>query len=542
MRLVGLSCLVPRFVIALACLGLALLAVPTLGETVTQARQCQPEPAVSEAINYGDLINCDMGLAGDIDVFRFMGSPDDRIIVLSIATGGNVRPCLELYNPAGALVAGACGFGSQNRIDFTLKAAGTHTIFVRDRDNAATGVYHLNLARVAPLSRFGVALRYGQALAGQTIDTAGDLKFFVFGGGKNSRISLQTVATVGSVRPCIDLYAPDGSVVSAACGFGAQNRIDPTLTQDGTHTLLVRDRDNAATGTFTVTLQCIVGTCTEATQTSLAAAVSPSDLVVDVGSPAVADAFVTNIGSAAPDAEGDAEADTSGQDALSCTVVPVSPALLPFFSSQTVDLVTVQAIGSANTPVNILPGAVERFRVSLTPTTAFCRTNIAFDFSCSNAGSANVLTGENTLLLGSGPQGSCGLSIAANVSQRTFAVNQTLIAGGSITNPGLPGTFADFYAGFLRLADGSIEFLTSTGTALGNSADFGSFKPLAMNVSMAAPFEVRQSNIFTRPRQPADPTGDYLFFVVAVKTGALAGPTVTADQILGTGTAPYKFP
>jgi hypothetical protein len=531
-----------RFTIPLACLCLALLAVPAPGEAVSEPRQCQPEPIVSEAINYGDLINCDIGAAGDIDGFRFMGSPNDRIVILAIQTGGMVRPCLELYDPSGDLVVGACSTDSQNRIDFSLKAAGMHTIFVRDRNNTVTGTYHLNLARVAPLPRFGLALRYGEALAGQTIDTAGDLKFFVFGGGKNSRVSLQTVGTLGSVRPCIELYAPDGTLVAGACSTSTQNRIDPVLTQDGTHTVLVRDRNNSVTGTFTVTLQCIVGTCTDASQTSVAATVSPPSLSVDVGSPAIADAIVTNIGSVVPATAGDAYADASGQDALACTVILASQALLPFFSSQTVDLVTVQTIGPPNTPVNIQPGAAERFKVSLTPTTAFCPTDIKFNFSCSNAGPADVLTGVNTLLLSSGPQESCGLSIAASVSRPTFAVSQTLIAGGSVTNPGLPGTFADFYVGFLR-PDGSIEFLTSTGPEMGHSANLSSFKPLAVNVSMADPFFVSQPNIFTHQRTAGDPAGAYVFFVVAVKTGALAGgATVSNDQILGMATAPYSFP
>jgi hypothetical protein len=145
-----------------------------------------------------------------------------------------------------------------------------------------------------------------------------------------------------------------------------------------------------------------------------------------------------------------------------------------------------------------------------------------------------VLTGVNTLLLTGGTPTACGLRASATVNRPTFAVGQTLVAGASASNSGLAGTFADIYVGILR-PDGSIEFLTGSGVVVGNAANPASFRPLAVNVSLSAPFTVSQPNVISRPRTAGDPPGAYVFFVASVRTGGL-------DQILSLATAPYSFP
>jgi len=532
-----------RWVLRLALVCLPLLAIPLPGEAARVARPCKPEPT-DEVISYGDLIACEISPVGDIDTFRFAGLPNDKIIILSVRTAGAANPCIELYGPDGVLIASACDFfnSGTNRIDASLQKAGTHTILVLARGNGATGTYNLTLERISPLTRFGTALKYGQTLSGQTIDLVGDLKFFVFSGTKDSRISLQAVRTAGTANPCVELYKPDGVLVSSACDFfnSGTNRIDSTLTQDGTHTLLVEARGFVATGTYTATLQCIIGSCTDAIPTSLAAAVSPPTLSAQVGTPATASATITNTGSADP-APDDALAAAAGpSNALSCGIVQLT-GVPTQFAYQATDLATNQPIGSPNTPANILPGASQSFAISLTPTAAFCPTDVKFGFSCSNAGFADILTGVNTLVLTAGSPASCGLRTSANVSQPTFAAGQTLIAGGSATNSGLPGTAADFYVGILR-PDNSIQFFTSTGIVVGNVANLGSFRPIAVNVPLTTPFSVSDPTVFTHQRTAGDLQGSYVFFVAAVKTGALAGGTLANDQILSVASTPYSFP
>jgi hypothetical protein len=530
----------------LLLLCLSSVAIPFRVEATGVARPCKPEPT-DEVISYGDLIACEIGTIGDSDTFRFAGLPNEKVVIVSGKTGGggNFFPCIELFGPTGARLSSACSIG-RNRIDFLLTQAGTYTVLVADDNNTEIGTYFLALERISPLPRFGAAIKYGETLTGQTIDLAGDMRFLAFSGTIGSRISTAVTKSSGSSNffPCTELFGPNGTRLSSACSVGT-NRIDATLTQDGTHILLVNDDNQTETGTYSATLQCLVGSCTDAIPTSVGAAVSPPSLSTPVGTTVNASATIRNSGSAGADAAG---ADTDGpgtaavgaSDALSCGITQLTGAPTQFFYQAT-DPSTGQLIGSPNTPVNILPGGSQSFQVSLTPTAAFCPTDIKFGFGCSNAGFADVLTGVNTVLLTSGSSAACGLRTSASVSQPTLAVGQTLTAGGSATNLGVPGTAADFYVGILG-PDNSIQFLTSGGTVVGTLGDFRSFRPLAVNVPLNAPFSVSQPAIVTHQRTAGDLRGSYVFFVAAVKTGALAGGTLANDQILSVTTAPYSFP
>jgi hypothetical protein len=90
--------------------------------------------------------------------------------------------------------------------------------------------------------------------------------------------------------------------------------------------------------------------------------------------------------------------------------------------------------------------------------------------------------------------------------------------------------------------DNSIQFFTSTGIVVGNATNPTSFRPIAVNVPLSTPFSVSQPTVFTHQRTAGDLHGNYVFFVAAVKTGALAGGTIPNDQILSVSTAPYSFP
>jgi hypothetical protein len=131
------------------------------------------------------------------------------------------------------------------------------------------------------------------------------------------------------------------------------------------------------------------------------------------------------------------------------------------------------------------------------------------------------------------------LNLMVSTNQAAFEVGQTLVTGGWVTNPGLPGT-ADFYVGILR-PDESIQFFTSTGVVVGSSADLASFRPIATGVALATPFSVAQPDFYTYQWTGSEPRGPYVFFVLAVTPGALTGSTVTDDQILGLAAKTVSF-
>jgi probable HAF family extracellular repeat protein len=116
---------------------------------------------------------------------------------------------------------------------------------------------------------------------------------------------------------------------------------------------------------------------------ALSAAVLPAGRSVKVG--ATATAFATII-------------DAGPADATGCSIAPQT-SIPANFLYQTTNPATNALTGSPNAPINIANGTNQSFLVALTPTAAFAPTNVPFNFACTNAASAVVLSGINTLQL-----------------------------------------------------------------------------------------------------------------------------------------------
>jgi hypothetical protein len=65
---------------------------------------CIPEPTVM-GISYGDLITCELGTAGDSDIFTFAGTVGDAIVAQVAETSGFGEPCLEIFRPDATTLA-----------------------------------------------------------------------------------------------------------------------------------------------------------------------------------------------------------------------------------------------------------------------------------------------------------------------------------------------------------------------------------------------------------------------------------------------------
>lgn len=132
------------------------------------------------------------------------------------------------------------------------------------------------------------------------------------------------------------------------------------------------------------------------------------------------------------------------------------------------------------------------------------------------------------------------LGVLLSVNQPTFAVGDTLTATLGLTDPGVPGSF-DAYLGLLR-PDGSIQFFTSGGIALGSVTDLGSFRPLVTGIPLPSPFSVTVPGFYTYPWTGGEQHGNYVFFLLVLEAGALSDGIVAGDEVLGIATAPFSFP
>jgi hypothetical protein len=145
-------------------------------------------------------------------------------------------------------------------------------------------------------------------------------------------------------------------------------------------------------------------------------------------------------------------ANAPGNAAVRCSVSPASK-IAAEFSFQTTDPSTNAITGTANTPVDIVPGGLQTFVISFTPTAAFAPTDAVFTFVCLNSARSPTYVGVNTLLL----------SASSTPVPDVIALAATPTNDGIVNVPGTNGTGAFAVATVNVGASGNITASADTG-------------------------------------------------------------------------------
>jgi hypothetical protein len=236
----------------LCCVMLLLFPIPVHASDMVTP--CPPEPT-NMNISYGVLVSCGIDSAGDTDLYHFSGNSGDVALLQVAYQSGSIRPCLELIAPdASSLIACANAFA--NRIDTTLNQTGTYTIVVDVLISGSTGDYALALERLITPSPNATAVQYGN-LYESTIDLPGDLDLFTFEGEAGTTIRILGTFVDGTLRPCIELVAPNNSRITA-CGNSFSNSIDTMLTQNGVYVVLYTNMLQTSTGDYALALERLI--------------------------------------------------------------------------------------------------------------------------------------------------------------------------------------------------------------------------------------------------------------------------------------------
>jgi len=244
-----------RSPVVLTCwLGLVLyFGLATLGEAAVEGVPCTPEPT-DMVISYGDLVTCSIDVTGDTDVFRFLGSNGENVVLL-VTSQGSLRPCMELVAPDNTSTV-ECGNAFSQLIDTTLNLTGTYTVLVSA--SSFSGAYALALERVAPPSFSARPIQYDDTVEDE-VNPTGDIDLFSFEGTQGDTVDL-LVTSQGSLRPCMELVAPDNTR-TVECGNAFSQQIDTTLNLTGTYTVLVSA--SSFSGAYALALQCLAGPCVD---------------------------------------------------------------------------------------------------------------------------------------------------------------------------------------------------------------------------------------------------------------------------------------
>lgn len=105
-------------------------------------------------------------------------------------------------------------------------------------------------------------LSYGDGLV-CAIESAGDSDIFRFFGNIGDRVQIEAEKLPGNLTfICQELVAPNGDTLANTCENDKSTRIDTMLTQAGVHTVIVNDEFENRTGNYTISISCLLGTCT----------------------------------------------------------------------------------------------------------------------------------------------------------------------------------------------------------------------------------------------------------------------------------------
>jgi len=118
--------------------------------------------------------------------------------------------------------------------------------------------YGIALERLIPASAAARPIAFGETVADQ-FNIAGDLDLFSFTGAVNQTVAVVMDRPAGLINSCVELIAPDNSR-AVACPTLTTNRLQATLTQAGTHVILVRQVSNLP-GPYSIQFLCVSGSC-----------------------------------------------------------------------------------------------------------------------------------------------------------------------------------------------------------------------------------------------------------------------------------------
>lgn len=266
------TALVIRY-IAVIALGLMLMPVLSMAAQSETQSTCD-ETAEPVGLAYGDhTVGCVISPPGDIDRFQFAGTAGDQIRINGLSQSINFSPLMEIYDSGFTKITEEsclttyCSF----TLNLILPVTGIYTIFVSDVGNNNPGNYTLQIERIVP-TLVSEHMDYDSS-SSDTIDPATDVDFYNFNVTAGTQIRFNVLANSINFAPVVEIRDQNGTVVvngavdgascnTTYCSFSVD--MAPTLT--GTYSLLIYDLNTNNPGSYNVSLQCLFGTCSDATQ------------------------------------------------------------------------------------------------------------------------------------------------------------------------------------------------------------------------------------------------------------------------------------
>ena len=230
------------------------MVTPAMAEDETQA--CNQD---GQALVYGDVLaGCNIEVVADLDIFTFVGSAGEDPRIVITRTVGSGLQCAELRAPDNSIVvANVCGGLSLD--PGPLPLSGIYQILVTEQANNQIYTFNISIERLFPL-RSPTTIAFDQIIAGREILPIADIDTFKFNATAGDEVRIILTRTVGSGLQCIELRAPDNSVVVPLTCAGID--LNPgALPLTGVYQIIVTEQANNQTFTYSLSLTCVSGEC-----------------------------------------------------------------------------------------------------------------------------------------------------------------------------------------------------------------------------------------------------------------------------------------
>ncbi|MBL7182899.1 MAG: PPC domain-containing protein [Anaerolineae bacterium] len=213
-------------------------------------------------IGYGDVVEGEISLAGEKDVYTFEGKAGDVArIAMSERKALHARTAnlvVKLLDPQGeSLGSNDIWVGNTALIERTLTTDGRYTIEIwitGQLDSPETGGYTLLLKNTA--TSVAARLAYGDFVEGE-IRPLGDKDVYTFEWKAGEKLVIEATEEAVddySFELYVEVFDPQGNSLAV----GSAGQIKPTLSGDGTYTIVVRDKgwhSRFSTGSYTLSLK-----------------------------------------------------------------------------------------------------------------------------------------------------------------------------------------------------------------------------------------------------------------------------------------------
>lgn len=180
-------------------LALVLLLIPIPTHAGSQERSAQFTTCPASMV-YGELIQCAILSAAELDSYTFTASAGDELLVRVGTASGDLRPNLRLYRPDGVVACtNSSPYSPLVEISCRLPVGGTHRLEIGGTQSVQTGSYGLQIERLNPPAN-ARPLTLAQTTSGAILSAA-QLDSYTFSVNSGDRLVLRMGVSSGTLRP-----------------------------------------------------------------------------------------------------------------------------------------------------------------------------------------------------------------------------------------------------------------------------------------------------------------------------------------------------